>query len=152
MKVLVADDDALFLKVITEILTDAGHEVVTALDGDEALEKAVTERPDLIILDIILPKHLGTEVSEKLRKYRHSASVPILLVSSGVSDMEETGGTLDDFLADDFMQKPFSADELLKRIDQLSKAPSRHTPSIPEVDVEIELEEIEPEEFDPDAE
>lgn len=149
MKVLVADDDALFLKVITEILTEAGHQVIPAADGDEALQKAVSERPDLIILDIILPKHLGTEVSEKLRKCRLSASVPILLVSSNVSEMEETGGTLDDFLADDFLQKPFSADELLKRIDHLSKSPSRHASPTPQAEVEIELEEIDPEETDP---
>jgi len=144
MKVLVADDDALFLKVVSEMLTEAGHEVVLAADGDEALKKAVTERPDLIILDIILPKHLGTEISEKLRKYRHSASVPILLISSGVSEMEETGGTLEDFLADDFLQKPFSAEELLKRIDLLSQAPSKHAPPPPEVEVEIEPDGTEP--------
>ncbi len=152
MKVLVADDDALFLKVVTDILTGAGHQVVAAPDGEEALQKAVTESPDLIILDIVLPKHLGTEVSERLRKDERTTGIPILLVSSNVSDMEETGGTLEDFRADDFLQKPFSADELLKRIEQLSQAPSRHASAPPQVEVEIDLDDIEPEETDPDSE
>ena len=59
MKILVADDDSLFLKIVTEILEGAGHEVVGATSGDEALEIAASEVPDIMVLDVVLPGLLG---------------------------------------------------------------------------------------------
>jgi CheY-like chemotaxis protein len=79
MKILVADDDRLILKMIHEILTGAGHEVVLAQDGTEALEKVNQEKPDLIVLDIILPGLLGTEILDELKEQRESAEIPVLL-------------------------------------------------------------------------
>lgn len=124
MKILVADDDTLFLKMVSDILVEAGHDVTWATNGKEAIDKAVTQVPDLIILDIILPRFLGTEVSEKLRKSGRTASIPILLVTSGVAEVGE-GDFLDHFQADDFLQKPFEAEELLEKVNRLAGSPSR---------------------------
>ncbi len=121
MKILVADDDTFFLKVVSEILNDAGHDAVLAKSGEEALEKAITEHPDLIILDIVLPRLLGTEVCESLRELKMTAHIPILLVSARVDSMEELVWKPTDFPADDFLRKPFPAEELLDRIDRLSR-------------------------------
>jgi DNA-binding response OmpR family regulator len=121
VRILVADDDKLFQAVMTDILGDAGHEVVLASNGEEALKKATSERLDLIILDVILPGLLGTEVCQKLRGYSRTASVPILLVSSGVTEIASVGGGPREFLADDFLQKPFLPEKLLERINQLTK-------------------------------
>ena len=113
MKILVADDDTFFLKAVSEILNEAGHDVILAQTGDEALKKALTESPDLIVLDIVLPNLLGTEVSVKLKLLNRTSKVPILLVSSGNWGPET-------FLADDFLRKPFQPDELLEKIESLT--------------------------------
>ena len=72
MKILVADDDNLFLQMISDILTEAGHEVIVTKSGRDALELAIVEPPDLVILDIILPELLGTEVTEELRRFKRT--------------------------------------------------------------------------------
>ena len=76
MKILVADDDKLILKMIADILTGARHEVVLAVDGVTALEKVNQEKPDLIILDIILPGLLGTEILDELKQQSEGAEIP----------------------------------------------------------------------------
>ncbi len=124
MKILVADDDAMFLKVVEEILTGAGHAVTLATNGLETIEKAVTENPDLIVLDIILPKLLGTEVSETLRKSSRTAPIPILLITSGVAEIEDGSDFLDQFKADEFLRKPFEAEDLLDKVNQLAGSSS----------------------------
>jgi DNA-binding response OmpR family regulator len=120
MKILVADDDELFLKMVEDTLTGAGHEVILASDGLETMEKVNAEKPDLIVLDIILPGLLGTDVCEKLKDHANTATIPILLVSSRFAKMEEDTELLEQFKADDFLRKPFPAEELLERVNQLS--------------------------------
>ncbi len=124
MRILVADDDSLFLTVTKDILSGAGHQVVTVKSGTEALEKAVTEQPDLIILDVILPGLLGTEVAEKLRMQRETASVPILLVSSGVAELN-AGGDPEEFMADGFLMKPVTPEKLLRKVQTLANLKSK---------------------------
>ena len=125
MKILVADDDELFLKIVTEILEEAGHEVVPAKTGPKALELVTSERPDLAILDIILPGKSGTEVSERMRESSLTAPIPVLLVTSGSTEIEAEGSCVDCFLADDFMRKPFSGEKLLEKVELLSRKPSK---------------------------
>jgi DNA-binding response OmpR family regulator len=125
MKILVADDDQLILKMISEILTGAGHEVVLAQDGVETLEKVNQEKPDLIVLDIILPGLLGTEILDELKQQRESAEIPVLLISSRFASMEDDPELLEQFKGDDFLHKPFEPEELLERINQLSFGMSR---------------------------
>ncbi len=119
MRVLVADDDGLFLEVVCQILRDAGHDVLTTKSGDEALERAVAEKPDIIILDIVLPGLLGHEVCESLRELKATANIPVLLVSSRVESMEEVVWGAKELLANDFLRKPFTGDVLLDRINRL---------------------------------
>jgi DNA-binding response OmpR family regulator len=124
MKILVADDDAVFLQSISELLRKAGYEVAQATNGKEAQEKALAQPPDLIVLDIILPKLLGTEVCENLRKSSRTSSVPILLITSGVAEIGEHGFQ-EQFLADDFMRKPLNADEFMDKVKRLAGSKSK---------------------------
>lgn len=119
MRILVADDDEFFREMAEDILTEAGHEVIPAADGAETLQKAVAEKPDVIVLDIILPGLLGTEVSEKLREHSRTSMIPILLVSSRFGELEDDEELLEYFQADDFLKKPFLPEELLERVNQL---------------------------------
>lgn len=120
MKILVADDDKLILKMVHEILTGAGHEVVLAQDGTEALEKVNQDKPDLIVLDIILPGLLGTEILDELKEQRESAEIPVLLISSRFKSMEDDPDLLEQFKGDDFLHKPFEPEALLEKINELS--------------------------------
>ena len=124
MKILVADDDKLILKMIAEVLTGAGHEVVLAMNGIKALEKVAEEKPDLIVLDIILPGLLGTEVLDKLKEQSDSVSIPILLISSRFASMEEDKELLEQFQGDDFLHKPFEPEALLEKVNRLAEPKS----------------------------
>jgi len=148
MRILVADDDIFFLKVIEEILTAAGHKVTTVRSGDAVLELVKETEPDLFILDIVMPGLLGTEVSRELRKNTRTARIPILLVSSGAAEFDDSGGDATEYLADDFLQKPFKPEILLDRIKRLASLQSnsqmppqdtaerRQEPRVP-IDVEV---------------
>lgn len=120
MKILVADDDRLILKMIYEILTGAGHEVVLAQDGKDALDKVNQEKPDLIVLDIILPGLLGTEILDELKEQRENAEIPVLLISSRFASMEDDPDLLEQFKGDDFLHKPFEPEDLIDKINELS--------------------------------
>jgi eukaryotic-like serine/threonine-protein kinase len=128
LRILIADDDDLFLKIISEILTEAGHEVILASNGHDALETATRECPDLIVLDIILPDLLGTEVREKLRKNDRTAPIPILMVTSGVAEIEQERSSLDNLSTDDFLRKPFGPEDLITKVNKLLKSPSKFSP------------------------
>jgi len=124
MKILVVDDDPLFLKIVSEMLEEAGHDFSLAANGEEAIDKAGTYLPDLIILDIILPKHLGTEVCEKLRTSCRTAPIPILLVT-GIDKKDVDEGVIDYFQADDFLRKPFEAEDLIEKVSKLAGSTSK---------------------------
>jgi uncharacterized protein (TIGR02266 family) len=120
MRILVADDDIVFLELVQDVLTKAGYKVGVATNGRRALELALQMRPNLIVLDVILPGLRGTEISQELRKYSETSSVPILLVSAKVDALDETGGDPAGFQADDFLPKPFSPDQFLQRVNTLT--------------------------------
>ncbi len=120
MRILVADDDKFFREIIRKICEQAGHTVRVVCDGEEAVAAAIEFEPELCIMDVILPKLLGTEVCRKLRASTRTASVPILLMSSGVAEIEAAKGDPGEFLADDFIHKPFRPEKLLDRIARLS--------------------------------
>jgi len=110
-KIFVVEDDKTLLDVLKYNLTKEGYEVVTAIDGVQALEVARSEKPDLIILDIMLPKLDGFEVCRILRK---ETTVPILMLTAKVEEIDKVVGL--EIGADDYMTKPFSLRELLARI------------------------------------
>lgn len=110
-KVLVVEDDATLRGVLEYNLKKEGHSVVAAADGAEALDVARREKPDLIVLDIMLPKMSGFEVCRILRK---EMSVPILMLTARGDETDKVVGL--DLGADDYMTKPFSMRELLARV------------------------------------
>jgi CheY-like chemotaxis protein len=108
-KILVADDEPLLLRIIVDLLTDEGYEVVPARDGREAVELAVREEPDLLLMDVMMPRLDGREAIRQLRKRPDAPAVPMVLMSAGVSvNRIEQGIT--------FLPKPFDLDQLLTLI------------------------------------
>ncbi len=110
-KVLIVDDEPQILRALRAGLLAHGYDVVSAADGEEALDKAATELPDAVILDLNLPKLSGLDVCRGLREW---SSVPIIVLS--VRDAEHDKVTALDLGADDYLTKPFGADELLARL------------------------------------
>lgn len=110
-RVLVVEDDQTLLSVLQYNLAKEGYLVVTAADGASALEAARREKPDFIILDVMLPKMSGYEVCRILRS---EMSVPILMLSARGEEADKVVGL--DLGADDYMTKPFSMRELLARV------------------------------------
>ncbi len=113
-RVLVADDDPNVRQIVEAILTDAGLECVTASDGEEALERARRTRPDLIVLDVAMPRLSGDEVQARLRAEPATRSVPVMFLSAKGEPQEKTARLLAG--ADDYVSKPFDNEELLARI------------------------------------
>lgn len=113
-KVLIVEDDPTLLDVLRYNLSKEGYTVVTATDGGEALEVARRERPDLVLLDIMLPVMSGLEVCRILRK---EMAVPILMLTAKTEEIDKVVGL--ELGADDYLTKPFSVRELLARIGAL---------------------------------
>jgi two-component system OmpR family response regulator len=110
-KILTVEDDANLLETIKYNLHKEGYDVVTASDGEQALETARREKPALIILDIMLPKMSGFEVCRILRK---EMTVPILILTARADETDKIVGL--EIGADDYMTKPFSMRELMARV------------------------------------
>lgn len=122
MKILIADDDPQILRALRITLGAYDYDVVTAADGAAALRLAVDAHPDLLLLDLGMPKLDGIDVISGVRGW---SSMPILVIS-GRSDSADKVAALDAG-ADDYVTKPFSTEELLARI----RALSRRSPSVP---------------------
>ena len=110
-KVLIVEDDQTLLGVLKYNLAKEGYDVVTASDGAQAVEAARSEKPDLVVLDIMLPKLDGLEVCRILRK---EMTVPILMLTAKTEEIDKVVGL--EVGADDYMTKPFSMRELLARV------------------------------------
>jgi two-component system KDP operon response regulator KdpE len=109
--VLAVDDEAGILRLLKLELAEQGFRVVTATNGEEALKVAEEQRPDILLLDIIMPVMTGYEV---MRKIREQSGAPIILVTARDSDSDKVRGL--ELGADDYIVKPFSPDELAARI------------------------------------
>ena len=110
-KILVVDDEKPISDIVKFNLVKEGYEVVTAFDGEEALELFESEKPDLIYLDLMLPKIDGLEVTRQIRK---TSEVPILMVSAKDTEFDKVIGL--ELGADDYITKPFSNRELLANL------------------------------------
>jgi DNA-binding response OmpR family regulator len=110
-KILIVEDDPNLLESLVYNLRNEGYEAVTAVDGAEALEVARREKPNLIMLDLMLPKMSGFEVCRILRK---ETIVPILMLTAKVEETDKIVGL--EIGADDYMTKPFSLRELIARV------------------------------------
>ena len=116
-KILVVEDDADLLELLCFNLRHAGFGVGTAGDGVEALKKARSLLPDLVLLDLLLPELDGFEVCEILRRDPALASVPIIILTAMSSQLARLAGL--DSGANDYLTKPFSPKVLLARIEAL---------------------------------
>lgn len=116
MKILIADDDPQLLRALRITLTAKGYEIITAADGEEAIGLAADERPDVLLLDLGMPRFDGLEVIHAIRGW---SDAPILVVSgrTGAGDKVEAL----DAGADDYVTKPFLVEELLARIRALTR-------------------------------
>lgn len=113
-KILVVDDEQAILELLTFNIKQAGYEVIAVEEGYTALEKALTEKPDLIVLDIMLPGIDGFEVCRQLRAEHHSKDIPIIFLSAKTEEFDKVIGL--ELGADDYVTKPFSPRELMARI------------------------------------
>jgi DNA-binding response OmpR family regulator len=112
--VLVVDDDPTVLEVVINYLTAAGHSVTSAADGAAALESAARSRPELVVLDLMLPGVDGLEVCRRLRE---TTDVPVIMLTAKGSVSDRVVGL--EHGADDYVSKPFSPRELVLRVDSV---------------------------------
>jgi len=124
VKILLVDDDPDFVAATKLVLESKPYEVIVAYDGDEGLEKAKDDRPDLIILDVIMPVKDGFMVCQQLKKDPQLSSIPVLMLTAFSEKFGETSVSLSQGLtleAEDFIDKPVTPAELLLRVERLLK-------------------------------
>lgn len=109
--ILVVDDEVALVDILKFNLTKSGYKVICAYDGEEGYRLAITEKPDLILLDVMLPKMEGFEVC---RKVREKQSTPIIMVTARDEEVDKVLGL--ELGADDYITKPYSIRELLARV------------------------------------
>lgn len=133
-KVLVVDDEQSIVTLLQYNLQQSGFEVVTAYDGEEGLEKIFSEKPDIVVLDLMLPKIDGVEVCKSVRNEKNQ--VPILMLTAKDDEFDKVLGL--ELGADDYMTKPFSPREVIARL----KAILRRSNSLKMVEDESDKKEI----------
>jgi DNA-binding response OmpR family regulator len=109
--ILTADDDPQLLRLMTRNLQFEGYDVLPVSDGQQALEEIERNTPDLVLLDVMMPKMDGFTVCHRVREF---SAVPIIIVTARGQDQDKVRGL--DLGADDYLTKPFSVDELLARV------------------------------------
>ncbi len=110
-RILVAEDSATELRLIKDILKETSHEVITAVDGEEAEQKARGEAVDMVILDVIMPKRNGFQVCRNLRADEKLKDLPIIMVSSKDQESDKAWGLKQG--ATEYITKPFTPLDLL---------------------------------------
>jgi len=113
-KILVIDDDIISQNMLRSTLSRAGYSVIVASNGDEGIEKALEQLPRLIILDIMMPGKDGGEVARLLKDNPKTAGIPVIFLSSLITDKEKRIEGKHDVLS--FLSKPYNRDELLNEI------------------------------------
>ncbi|HUU80185.1 MAG TPA: response regulator [Dehalococcoidia bacterium] len=126
-KILLIDDDPDVHTLVKKILEPKSYDVVCAYDGDEGLRKVVEERPDLIILDVIMPGKHGFEVCRELKtdeKYHFFSNIPVLMLTVYPEEREKMHLSMREGMmmeAEDYLQKPVDPQELVNRVEELLK-------------------------------
>jgi len=132
-KILVVDDEKPIVDLISFNLKKEGHEIIEAHDGEQAYNMALSEKPDLILLDVMLPKMDGFTVCRKLRE---KISTPIIMITAKEEEVDKVLGL--ELGADDYMTKPFGIRELIARV----KANLRRTEIETQIDAESSQDEM----------
>lgn len=117
MRILVADDEAALLRSLARSLRFEGHDVVTATNGDEALQVMAVREPDLVVLDVVMPRVDGIAVCRRMRAI--GDTTPVLLLTARDAVRDRVAGL--DAGADDYLVKPFAYEELLARVRALKR-------------------------------
>ena len=115
--VLAADDDDDILELVAFRLDRSGYTVLQARDGEQAFELARTEKPDLAVLDVMMPKLDGFELTRRLRADEATSRMPIILLTARAQDADVDRGFHSG--ADDYLRKPFSPQELSTRVQAI---------------------------------
>jgi DNA-binding response OmpR family regulator len=115
--ILVADDDDDIRALVVYRLSRAGYDVVEARDGEEALRLAIEQVPALAVLDVMMPKLDGYELTRRLRAKETTRRVPVILLTARVQDADVARGF--EAGADDYLRKPFSPQELRARVQAI---------------------------------
>lgn len=124
-KILAVDDEPRVVRLVTEVLKAMGYEIVTAINGETALEMVALEQPDLILLDILLGSGLnGYEVCQRIREF---SDVPVIMLTAKAQEADLLKGF--DVGADDYLTKPFNAKELVARVRAVLRR-SQHPESL----------------------
>lgn len=143
-KILVVDDEKPIVEILKINLEKNGYKVVTAYDGESAVEKAASEEPDLILLDVMLPKMDGFTVCKKIRE---TSAVPIIMLTAREEEVDKVLGL--ELGADDYMTKPFSLRELMARLkanlrrNQIANQPDNENEIMKFDDLTIDTEKYE---------
>jgi two-component system alkaline phosphatase synthesis response regulator PhoP len=122
--ILLIDDDKDFVEATKVVLESKPYEVITAYNGSDGLKQAKTEKPDLIILDVIMPVKDGFNAADELKKDPELQKVPVIMLTSFADRRGETNLSVSQGLAldtEDYIDKPVSPEELLKRVEKLLK-------------------------------
>ena len=112
--ILVADDEEDLRELVSYRLSRSGYEVVEAVDGQEAFELATERTPDLMVLDVMMPRLDGYELTRRVREEDSLRSVPVILLTARSQETDVSRGF--DVGADDYLKKPFNPDELVARV------------------------------------
>ena len=111
-KILVTDDEPRVVRLVSEVLKTVGYQVIAAASGEPAIEMVALERPDLVLLDVLLPHNLnGYEVCRRIREF---SDVPVIMLTAKAQESDMLQGF--DAGADDYLTKPFSSKELVARV------------------------------------
>jgi len=116
-RILVVDDDAQIVRLLRTYLEQAGFLVLSASDGEEALHMIRHDRPDAVVLDVMMPKRDGLSLAQVVRADEHLAQLPILMLTARVEDADKIHGL--DMGADDYLIKPFNPLEVVARVRAL---------------------------------
>ena len=115
--ILVVEDSPTYLRQITQLLQKNDYAIISAMDGEEALEKAIREHPDLIVLDIILPKKNGFQVCRQLKTSPDTQDIKIIMLTSKSQDSDRFWGLKQG--ADEYLTKPLDDDQLVTNVAEL---------------------------------
>ena len=113
-KILVVDDSPTELTLMTLPLKEAGYAVVTAIDGEDAINKVLSENPDLVVLDVVMPKKNGFQVCREIRTRLGKAALPVIMLTTKQEASDKFWGLKQG--ANEYMSKPFSPEDLLAAV------------------------------------
>ncbi|WP_016955743.1 response regulator transcription factor [Catenovulum agarivorans] len=132
-RILVVEDDKNLNQQLSELMLQAGYQVDNCYDGEQGLINATTQTPDLVLLDVMLPKRDGFSVLSMLRK---TSQVPVIMLSAKDAEQERITGLIQG--ADDYVPKPFNRTELMLRIEALLRRTSMHNIATTNTHIQID--------------